>query len=102
MRFMVAPQFGLAPRSLIGQLSLIDDVWRDEDQQVATGLRAGGVTEQPSDERKIDQHGKPGLGELHAGLCEAADHDGLTVWDAKLRAAAVVVDQHTVRTEGGA
>src|SRR6478672_1856028 len=101
MGFMFAPA-RLAPRRLRGLQTFIDDVRRDEDQQVAAGLGPRGGTEQTSNQRKIDEQRNALLGELHRGLRQPADDDGLPIGNEKLRPAAVVVDQDAVDAEGRA
>jgi hypothetical protein len=54
MGIMIAPARS-TPRRLRGLQTIIDDVGRDEDQQVAAGLGPRGDTEQTTDQWQIDE-----------------------------------------------
>src|SRR5688500_9805217 len=86
IRFIWESRCGLAAAGIGGRcLPLVDDVGRDQDEQVAPLLLPRGVAEQPPDEGQVDEKRDAGLGDANARLGEPGDHDRLAVADEQLR-----------------
>src|SRR5688572_12866013 len=67
------------------RLAWIDDVRRNEDQQVALFLTRIGLREQATDQRQVRQQRDTGAVLDDLGLRQAADDRGLAVVDEELR-----------------
>src|SRR5205807_10119556 len=61
--------------------SVVDDVWRDQDQEIAPLLRLRREAEQLPEERQVYKEGDSRLGYRDRGHREAADHRRLAVVD---------------------
>src|SRR5437868_283370 len=60
-------------------LTVVDDVWSDEDEQIALRFLPRGDAEETSDQRQVDEERDAGLRETHRGLRESAHHGCLAV-----------------------
>src|SRR5205807_2906175 len=64
-----------------GRHQVVDDVWRDQDQEIAPLLRLRREAEQLPEERQVYKEGDSRLGYRDRGHREAADHRRLAVAD---------------------
>src|SRR6185503_6805610 len=73
----------IAPR-LHRHVTFVDDVRRDQDQEIPLCFVPVRYTEQTTDEREVNQQGDTGLCDTNAGLREPAHHRRFTVGNEEL------------------